>query len=140
VCRGDAVSVIHIQHIVLGDGSGTYSSLYGCQTNPFSCCGSLPSIAQPPATKKLNTSNTVQFTINDMDTGLKEAKEKGYNGDEKEVLDIYAKLNGTDGTPNADLGFLKCKKCGGGTGICGKGACIGIGKGNPPVIVITIPI
>ena len=123
-----------------GDGSGTYSSLYGCQTNPFSCCGSLPSIAQPPATKKLNTSNTVQFTINDMDTGLKEAKEKGYNGDEKEVLDIYAKLNGTDGTPNADLGFLKCKKCGGGTGICGKGACIGIGKGNPPVIVITIPI
>jgi hypothetical protein len=122
-----------------GDGSGVHSSLYGCETYPFSCCGSIPNIA-PPINQKLSSSNTVEFHLSNLDSGFKEAQEKGYMGTEEEILDIYGKLTNVDEGGNTELGFLNCKKCGGGFGICGKGACIGIGGGDPPVIIITIPI
>ena len=122
-----------------GDGSGTYSSLYGCQTNPFSCCGSLPSIA-PPVSSKVGSFNTVEFSIGDITNGVKEAEKKGYKGTEKEILDVYGKLTNTDGTPNTEKGFLSCKKCGGGIGVCKGGVCIGISPGPPPMIKLTIPI
>jgi len=121
-----------------GDGSGTYSSLQACKNNPINCCGS--AVTHPPIQAKLKPQNIVQFPISDITNGIKEAKERGYNGDEEEVLDIYAKLNGTDGTPSADLGLLNCKKCGGGFGICGKGACIGITKDEDGNILINITI
>lgn len=122
-----------------GDGSGAYSSLQACQNNPNNCCGS--AITLPPVQKKLNSQNIVQFSLDDIAAGVKEAKEKGYNGDETEILEIYRKLNPTEGTPSTDLGILRCRKCGGGFGICGKGACIGVSTGpDGPVIVITIPL
>lgn len=119
-----------------GDGSGVYRTLENCTTKSTSCCGQLYS--EPTVTQRLGSSNVVQFPIADISTGVKEAKEKGYKGDEKEVLDIYAKLSNYDGTPNVDKGFLKCKKCGGGFGICGKKACIGLAGLDPPEIIITI--
>ena len=83
----------------------------------------------------------VEFSLEDIREGVKEAREHGFLGNEADVEAVAAKLITPQGTVNPrGKKWLSCKKCGGGIGVCKGGVCIGISPGPPPMIKLTIPI
>lgn len=66
--------------------------------------------------------------INDasINNAVRRAQKLGWRGTSGDIKSAMARLIGPDGKPSPQKGILRCSDCGGGFGLCGKDACIGL--------------